>query len=124
MASCATRTARAERLAGLVPEIPEGVDWWDPVADNAVRPGVDAVLVDGVRVAAGSRVRLRPSRRADAQDMFFAGKVARVTSVHETSTARTRRRGDRGRPGRRPARLVRPLPVLRARRSRTARNTE
>ncbi|MCW2561863.1 MAG: hypothetical protein JWQ31_423, partial [Mycobacterium sp.] len=71
------------RSAGLIPEIPEGVDWWDPVADTAVRPDLDAVLVNGVRVAAGSRVRLRPCRRADAQDIFFAGKTARVTSVHE-----------------------------------------
>jgi hypothetical protein len=71
------------RSAGLIPEIPEGVDWWDPVADTAVRPELDAVLVNGVRVSAGSRVRLRPSRRADAQDIFFAGKTARVTSVHE-----------------------------------------
>lgn len=71
------------RSAGLIPEIPEGVDWWDPMADTAVRPDVDAVLVNGVRVRAGCRVRLRPSRRADAQDIFFAGKSARVTSVHE-----------------------------------------
>lgn len=71
------------RSAGLIPEIPDGVDWWDPVADTAVRPDVDAVLVNGVRVSAGSRVRLRPSRRADAQDIFFAGKNARVISVHE-----------------------------------------
>jgi hypothetical protein len=69
--------------AGLVPEIPEGIDWWDPLADNAVRPEVDAVLVNGVRVARGSRVRLRPRRNADAQDIFVAGKAARVTSVHE-----------------------------------------
>ena len=68
---------------GLIPEIPEGVEWWDPLADNAVRPDIDAVLVNGVRVTRGSRVRLRPSRRADAQDLFFAGQVARVTSVHE-----------------------------------------
>ncbi|WP_319433865.1 hypothetical protein [Mycobacterium sp. RTGN5] len=70
--------------AGLIPEVPEGVDWWDPMADNAVAPDIDAVLVNGVRVARGSKVRLRPSRRADAQDMFFAGRVATVTSVHET----------------------------------------
>lgn len=70
-------------LSGLVPEIPDGVDWWDPLADNAVRPEVDAVLVNGVRVARGSRVRLRPMRNADAQDIFVAGKTARVTSVHE-----------------------------------------
>lgn len=68
---------------GLIPDVPDGVQWWEPLADNAVRPDVDAILVDGVRVARGSRVRLRPSRRADAQDIFFAGKVACVTSVHE-----------------------------------------
>jgi len=67
----------------LIPEIPDGVNWWDPLADNAVQPGIDAVLVNGVRVMRGSRVVLRPSRRADAQDIFFAGKTALVTSVHE-----------------------------------------
>lgn len=71
------------QAAGLIPEVPDGVGWWEPVADNAVRPGVDAVLVNGVRVACGSRVRLHPGRRADAQDLFFAGKIAHVTSVHE-----------------------------------------
>ena len=74
----------ADDSAGLIPEIPEGVDWWDPLADNAVAPDIDAVLVNGVRVSKGSRVRLHPSRRADAQDLFFAEKIARVTSVHET----------------------------------------
>jgi hypothetical protein len=72
-----------DRSAGLVPEIPDGVDWWDPLADNAVRPEIDAVLVNGVRIARGSKVRLRPRRHADAQDIFVAGKAARVTSVHE-----------------------------------------
>jgi hypothetical protein len=28
-------------------------------------------------------VRLHPSRRADAQDLFYADRVARVASVHE-----------------------------------------
>jgi hypothetical protein len=70
-------------VPGLVPEVPEGVDWWDPLADNAVRPEVDAVLVNGIRVAGGSRVRLRPRRNADAQDIFVAGRTARVASVHE-----------------------------------------
>jgi len=68
--------------AGLVPEIPGGVDWWDPLADGAVRPESDAVLVNGIRVARGSRVRLHPRRNADAQDIFVAGRTARVTSVH------------------------------------------
>ncbi|MEU2040832.1 hypothetical protein [Nocardia niwae] len=68
---------------GLIPEIPEGIDWWDPLADGAVRPDFDAVPVAGVLVRKGSRVRLHPSRRADAQDLFFDGQCARVVSVHE-----------------------------------------
>ena len=35
---------------GLIPEFPTDVDWWDPMADNAVRPELDAVLVNGIRV--------------------------------------------------------------------------
>jgi hypothetical protein len=57
------------------------VPWWDPAADAAVRPETDAVVVDGVSVSKGSLVRVRPRRRADAQDLFFAGKVAEVTAV-------------------------------------------
>ncbi|MFJ8851855.1 hypothetical protein [Streptomyces sp. NPDC102437] len=58
-----------------------GAPWWDPAADASVRPGSDAVVIDGVRVAKDSLVRVHPSRRADAQDLFFAGRVARVTAV-------------------------------------------
>ncbi len=63
--------------AGQATDVP----WWDPVADGSVRPGLDHVLVDGVEVSRGSLVRVHPSRRADAQDLFFAGRVARVTAV-------------------------------------------
>jgi hypothetical protein len=58
------------------------VPWWDPSADASVSPGTDSVSVEGVGVAKGSRVRLRPSRRADAQDLFFADRTAVVTGVH------------------------------------------
>ncbi|MDX6368020.1 MAG: hypothetical protein QOK30_3096 [Nocardioidaceae bacterium] len=58
-----------------------GAPWWDPAEDAAVRPEVDTVLVDGVAVGKDSLVRLQPSRRADAQDLFFAGQTARVTAV-------------------------------------------
>jgi hypothetical protein len=71
------------RTPDLLPEVPAGVDWWDPLADTAVRPEIDAVLVNGTPVSRGSRVRLRPRRNADAQDIFVTGKTARVTSVHE-----------------------------------------
>ena len=57
------------------------VPWWDPAADEAVRPEVDAVVINGVSVSKGSLVRVHPSRRADAQDLFFADQVARVTAV-------------------------------------------
>ncbi|GFG51625.1 hypothetical protein MAGR_30660 [Mycolicibacterium agri] len=101
--------------ARLIPEVPADVDWWDPSADTAVRPDLDAVLVNGRPVARGSRVRLRPSRRADAQDLFYADKIARVTSVHEDVDGDQHRRRPRRRPRRRLARLVRPIPVLRPR---------
>jgi hypothetical protein len=55
--------------------------WWDPASDASVRPEMDSVLIDGVRVARGSRVRIHPSRRADAQDIFFADQEAEVTAV-------------------------------------------
>ncbi|MET1153052.1 hypothetical protein [Arthrobacter sp.] len=60
----------------------ESLPWWDPAADASVHPDEDAVLIGSVSVARGSRVRVKPGRRADAQDLFFAGQSARVTSVH------------------------------------------
>ncbi len=57
------------------------VPWWDPAADESVRPETDSVVIDGVSVRKGSLVRVHPSRRADAQDLFFAGQEARVTAV-------------------------------------------
>jgi hypothetical protein len=47
----------------------------------SVDPETDAVLIGGVRVRKGSLVRVHPRRRADAQDLFFAGRVARVSAV-------------------------------------------
>jgi hypothetical protein len=58
------------------------VPWWDPGADTSVSPETDHVMVGGVRVAKGSRVTMRPgSRRADAQDLFLAGREAVVEAV-------------------------------------------
>jgi len=58
------------------------VPWWDPGADSSVSPETDHVMVAGVRVARGSRVTMRPgSRRADAQDLFLAGREAVVEAV-------------------------------------------
>ncbi|MET3811283.1 hypothetical protein [Arthrobacter sp. UYEF3] len=60
----------------------EPAAWWTPESEALVQPHLDAVLINGVPVARGSRVRVNPSRRADAQDLFFAGQTGRVTSVH------------------------------------------
>jgi hypothetical protein len=39
-------------------------------------------MIAGVRVARGSRVRMCPgARRADAQDLFLAGRIAQVEAV-------------------------------------------
>jgi hypothetical protein len=58
-----------------------GAPWWDPGVDASVSPTTDTVVVRGVRVGAGSKVRLRPSLRADAQDLFFTDRVATVSAV-------------------------------------------
>ena len=45
-------------------------------------PETDSVLIGGQQVARGSLVRLQPGvRRADAQDMFLAGRIAEVQAV-------------------------------------------
>ncbi|MDQ0032119.1 hypothetical protein [Arthrobacter bambusae] len=63
---------------------PDAADlpWWEPEAEARVKPEADVVVINGVPVARGSRVRVNPRRRADAQDLFFAGQTGRVTSVH------------------------------------------
>jgi hypothetical protein len=58
------------------------VPWWDPASDTSVSPESDHILIAGVRVARGSRVVMRPgARRADAQDLFLAGRSALVEAV-------------------------------------------
>lgn len=43
----------------------------------------DTVLVGGVRLGRGSRVRLRPGRRADVLDLALSGRTAEVVGVEE-----------------------------------------
>jgi hypothetical protein len=70
--------AGGARPADYDPAVP----WWDPEADASVSPDTDSVLIGGQQVARGSLVRLRPgARRADAQDMFLAGRIAEVQAV-------------------------------------------
>ena len=58
------------------------VPWWDAGQDARADPDNDSLMVGGVRVAKGSRVMLRPTRRADAQDIFFSGLTAEVARVY------------------------------------------
>jgi hypothetical protein len=68
-------TANADESASAPP-------WWDPGVDASVSPDTDCIEIGGVAIAKGSRVRLRPgARRADAQDMFLAGRIAVVEGV-------------------------------------------
>jgi hypothetical protein len=75
------------RLHGTLRSPGEGpaepaVPWWDPDAEASVSPDTDSVTIGGRQVARGSLVRLRPgARRADAQDMFLAGRLAEVQAV-------------------------------------------
>lgn len=58
------------------------VPWWDPGADASLSPDHDAVIVDGIRVARGSKVRLAPrSSGTDAHDVFLRGRTAEVQAV-------------------------------------------
>ena len=71
-------TGGLDAPVGYDPETP----WWDPEADTSVSPETDSVLIGGQQVARGSLVRLQPGvRRADAQDMFLAGRIAEVQAV-------------------------------------------
>jgi hypothetical protein len=77
-------TIRSPRPAAAREELPAEppVPWWDPDADASVSPDTDTVTIGGRPVARGSLVRLRPgARRADAQDMFLAGRLAEVQAV-------------------------------------------
>src|SRR5262249_30257675 len=76
-------TASGPAAGAAVPgETPPGVPWWDPGSDTSVSPGTDHVGVDGVPIARGSKVIMRPgTRRADAQDLFLVGRTATVEAV-------------------------------------------
>jgi hypothetical protein len=55
--------------------------WWNPEAEAAVDPWTDIVTIGGVPVTKGVNVRLRPSHRSDAQDLFLDGLAATVAGV-------------------------------------------
>jgi hypothetical protein len=74
-----------DRLHGAVRQLREAgadaVPWWDPGADRSVDPSTDTVRIGSVDVGRGTKVRLRPGQRADAQDLFLDGLDATVQGV-------------------------------------------
>lgn len=73
-AAAAARAPGGERGAS--------VPWWEPGADAGISPETDTVVVAGVPVSRGSRVRLRPrTHGTDPQDRFLDGRIAQVEAV-------------------------------------------
>jgi hypothetical protein len=66
--------------AGLEAELASWEAFLNPPGTAA--PEAATLETGGVRLGNGSRVRLRPSRRADSMDMFLSGRTARVVAVH------------------------------------------
>ena len=63
--------------------VPSWGDAADPFAIfNDHDPDTSEVLVAGTTIGKGSLVRLNPRPHADAQDLFYAGQLARVTAIH------------------------------------------
>ncbi len=81
------------RLHGAMRSVPSRdtlADWEDFVNPPGTAPPETAeVEVCGARVSKGSRVRLRPRRRADAMDTFLDGHVGRVEGVYADLDDRT-----------------------------------
>ncbi|HVH05821.1 MAG TPA: hypothetical protein VNE71_07475, partial [Myxococcota bacterium] len=86
----AVRSLRpVEPTAVAEPErIPPDPGLWEGWTDPTV-PGEGTVMIAGVAVARGSRVRLAPSRRADAQDFLLRDRAALVAGVFEDLDGRT-----------------------------------
>jgi hypothetical protein len=72
---------RSLRPAGAGEEGGEKMPWWDPGVDAAFDPWSDTVWVGATQIGKGSRVRLQPNRRADAHDVFLAGRNATVAGI-------------------------------------------
>jgi len=78
-----------ERLHGAIRQVQPpgtvpGLVEWETLLNppGMPLPQDDAVEIAGVRVTRGSRVTVRPKRRADPIDMFLRDRVARVEGVY------------------------------------------
>jgi len=80
----AMRSLRPVPATPEKPELEKELADWESFLNPSgmVQPEEASLDVGGVRVALGSRVILRPSRRADSMDFFLAGRTARVQGVY------------------------------------------
>jgi hydrogenase maturation protease len=62
----------------------DGMSFWSRMGSR----GPDRVEVDGVRLVAGSRVRLCPRQQADIFDLALAGRTAVVESIEQDAEGR------------------------------------
>jgi hypothetical protein len=76
--------AAAGPADSFMPQLGAELASWETFLNpqGMVPPEEAAIEVGSVRLAKGSRVRLRPSRRADSMDLFLAGRTAKVAAVH------------------------------------------
>jgi hypothetical protein len=80
----AVRSSDMARPLGTGPagaEAPLAVPWWGPEADASFDPWESSLVIAGTKVSKGSRVRLHPSHRADAQDLFLDSLTATVAGI-------------------------------------------
>jgi hypothetical protein len=56
-------------------------EWeWQVLEDKSP---VDCLLIDGVELRTGDRVRLRPRKGGDVLDIALAGKIAAIESIEQ-----------------------------------------
>jgi hydrogenase maturation protease len=70
----------AARTRETLAELAEWETFLNP--PGVVPPEQASIEVAGTLLRQGSRVRLRPTRRADSMDLFLAGRVAKVEGVY------------------------------------------
>ncbi len=79
----AVRSLSAPDSARTVETLAELAEWETFLnPPGVVSPEEAEIEVGGVRLSRGSRVTLRPTRRADSMDLFLAGRVATVEGVY------------------------------------------
>jgi hypothetical protein len=62
------------------PETPNGIQQWNPFEE---KPPIEKVMVFGIELHKGDRVRIWPQKRADILDITVEGKLATIESIEQ-----------------------------------------